>query len=450
MRVLVDPRPRRLLLLLSVAVLCVSCGQAGVAPAVQVPQASAAPSSTATSVAPAASSAAAVEFDLDQWESVVAAADGQTVNWYLWGGSESINSFVDTFYGEPLRERYNITLNRVPVADTVDAVNQVLSEQQAGMTTGAVDLIWINGENFVSLKQAGMLYAGWNRKLPNSRYVDFDNPALNLDFGEPIETLESPWSSAQFQLIYDSARTQSDALPRSYAALRDYACANPGRVTYIAPGPGAFQGTRFVKGALYEISGGADQWAGPFNQALWDRWSPELWAYFNELKPCLWRAGATYPKDENELHSLFANTEVDFSITQAIAGAGPLIEQGLVPETARAFVFDNNMIGDFNYVAIPANATNKAAALVLANLMLEPELQAAQILPENGFGLGYGIDVTKVDDAEAVQVLQAAAQKLGPAATDAEALAASLAGDLVADYQNLVEQAWQKNVLQAN
>jgi putative spermidine/putrescine transport system substrate-binding protein len=452
-----DGRPA-CVLLLCVALLA-GCGQAGQPPdSAQLAESSAAPSAAAASPAvtapefvnpPEGVSATAVSFDLDSWDSVLVAARGQTVNWYIWGGSESINTFVDTFYGQPLKERYDITLNRVPVADTVDAVNQVLSEQQAGVTAGAVDFIWINGENFVSLKQADMLYGGWNRKLPNSRYVNYENPALNLDFGEPIETLESPWSSAQFQLIYDSARTQPEALPRSYAALREYACANQGRVTYIAPGPGAFQGTRFVKGALYEISGGADQWAGPFNQALWDRWSPELWRYFNELKPCLWRAGATYPKDENELHSLFANKEVDFSITQAIAGAGPLIEQGLVPPTARAFVFDQNMIGDFNYVAIPSNASHKAAALVLANLILEPELQAAQILPENGFGLGYGIDVSKVSDAEDAQALQAAAQKLGPAATDPRALAASLAGDLVAEYQNLVEQAWQTNVLQA-
>jgi len=393
------------------------------------------------------SPAAAGTYDLANWDSVLAAAKGQSVNWYMWGGSDSINTFVDTFYGKPLKERYGITLNRVPVADTVDAVNQVLSEKEAGKDPGAVDLIWINGENFLSLKQASMLYAGWPQSLPNSQYVDWDNPALNLDFGEPIEDLESPWSSAQFQLIYDSARMDENQLPRSYAELKTWACEHPGRFTYIAPGPGAFQGTRFVKGALYEVSGGAEQWSGKFNQELWDTWSPQLWQYFNELKPCLWREGATYPKTESELHSLFANNEVDFSITQAIAGAGPLITEGLVPETARAFVFDTNMIGDFNYVAIPANAPNKAAALVLANLLLEPELQAAQILPENGFGLGYGIDVTKVQDAQAVQKLQDAAQKLGPAATDPEKLAASLVGDAAAEYQGLIEQQWQANVL---
>ena len=385
-------------------------------------------------------------FDINDWDSVVAAAKGQTVNWYLWGGSESINSFVDAFYGKALKDQYGITLHRVPVADTVDAVNQVLSEKQAGKDSGAVDLIWINGANFLSLKQANLLYPDWANKLPNSLLVNWDNPAINRDFGTPVDNLESPWSSAQFQFIYDSARLSPAELPRSYAQLKEWVIEHPGRFTYIAPGPGAFQGTRFVKGALFEISGGADQWS-TFDQATWDQWSPELWKYLNELKPYLWRNGETYPKDENELHSLFANQEVDFSITQAAVGAGALIEQGLVPATSKAFVFDQYMIGDFNYVAIPANAPNKAAALVLANLILDPALQAAQILPENGFGLGYGIDINRVTDPAALAKLQDAAKKLGDAATSPADLAKSLAGDSDAQYQNLVETGWRQNVL---
>ncbi|MBA3471598.1 MAG: ABC transporter substrate-binding protein [Herpetosiphonaceae bacterium] len=405
-------------------------------------------SPTAAPQPPTAAPAVAGAFSLDDWASVEAAARGQTVNWHLWGGSESINTFVDTFYGQALKERYGITLNRVPLADTVDVVNQVLSEKEAGKAVGAVDLIWINGENFLSLKQADMLLPAWARQLPNSRLVDWENPAVSLDFGAPVDEMESPWSSAQFQFIYDAARMQPADLPRSYAELKTWACANKGRVTYIAPGPGAFQGTRFVKQALYEVSGGAEQWVGPFNLALWDQWSPQLWAYLNELEPCLWRAGATYPKDENELHSLFANSEVDFSITQAIAGAGPLINEGLVPATARAFVFSDNMIGDFNYVAIPKNAPNQAAALVLANLILDPALQAAQIIPENGFGLGYGIDVSKVSDPAAASQLAAAASQLGEAATPAAELAAALRSDIAAEYQSLIEQGWERNVLQ--
>ncbi|MBI2333774.1 MAG: ABC transporter substrate-binding protein [Chloroflexi bacterium] len=386
-------------------------------------------------------------FDINNWERVLAAAKGQTVNWYIWGGSDSINAFVDNFYGKALKERYGITLNRVPIADTADAVNQVLSEKQAGKDPGAVDMIWINGENFFTLKQADMLYPDWAQKLPNSALVNWDNPAINLDFGHPVENLESPWSSAQFQFVYDSARIQADQLPRSYAALKDWACAHPGRFTYIAPGSGGFLGTRFIKGALYELSGGAEQWQ-KFDQATWDQWSPTLWTYLNELEPCLWRNGETYAKDEAELKNLFANNEVDFSMTNDITGAGTGIAAGLLPATSRAFVFDTNMIGDFNYVAIPLNAPNKAAALVLANLLLEPEFQAAQILPENGFGLGYAIDVTRVTDSAALSALQTASTKLGDSATPVSDLAKSLVGDSAAEYQNLIEQGWLENVLQ--
>ncbi len=386
-------------------------------------------------------------FDINDWDSVLAAAKGQTINWYIWGGSDSINAYVDNFYGTALKEHYDITLNRVPLADTVDAVNQVLSEKQAGTDPGSVDLIWINGENFFTLKQADMLYKDWAQNIPNATLVDWENPAINLDFGNPVDNQESPWSSAQFQFIYDSARMSEDELPRSYAELKEWACANPGRFTYIAPGPGGFLGTRFAKGALYEVSGDAKQWLS-FDQALWDQHSPALWDYFNELKPCLWREGETYPKDESELVNLFANNEVDFSMTNDITGAGRWIADGRMPETARAFVFENYMIGDFNYVAIPLNAPNKAAALVLANLLLEPEFQAAQILPENGFGLGYAIDVTRVTDSAALSALETAASQLGDAATPASDLANSLVGDSAAEYQGLLEQDWLKFVLQ--
>jgi putative spermidine/putrescine transport system substrate-binding protein len=386
------------------------------------------------------------DFSVDDWASVEAAARGQTVRWYMWGGSDSINRFVDETYAPVLKERYDITMERVPVEDTVDAVNQVLAEKEAGKDPGAVDLIWINGENFQTLRQADLLRKDWATELPNAELVAWDDPALNRDFGVPVDGMESPWSSAQFQFVYDTTRTQEADLPRSYAALKDWACANPGRFTYIAPGPGAFQGTRFAKAALFELSGGAEQWAD-FDQSLWDEWSPKLWAYLDELAPCLWQGGTNYPKDEAELHQLFANNEVDFTITQAIVGPSSLIEEGLVPETSKAFTFDQYSIGDFNYVAIPSNAPSPAAALVLANLILDPDRQALQIDPSNGFGLGYGIDISKVTDADARAVLDTAAQARGVGAATIEELDASRVADAAPEYQELVEQRWRREVV---
>lgn len=385
----------------------------------------------------------------ESWDDVVEQADGSTVNWYMWGGSDSINNFVDTVYGEVLAEEYNITLNRVPLADTVDAVNQVLSEAEAGVEgdDGSIDLIWINGENFFTLKQADLLYGPWAETIPNSQFVNWENPAMNLDFGRPVAGMESPWYGAQFHFVYDSARMSEEDLPRSFAELSEWIEANPGRFTYIAPGPGAFQGTRFVKSLLFELSGGQEQWVGDFDQELYDEHAPALWEMLNSWEENLWRGGETYPADINELNELFANGEIDFTVTQRFAGAGPDIENGLLPPTARAFAFDDNMIGDFNYVAIPFNAPNKAAAMVLANLIIRPDRQALLVVPENGVGGGMSIDVTRVEDEAMVMALEEAAANLGEAAAPAADLANSLVSDIVAEYQTLIEADWEANVL---
>jgi putative spermidine/putrescine transport system substrate-binding protein len=385
----------------------------------------------------------------DSWEAVVEAARGQTVNWYMWGGSDSINAFVDNFYGTVLEEEYGITLNRVPLADTVDAVNQVLSESEAGVEgdDGTIDLIWINGENFFTLRQAELLYGPWAQNIPNSVHVDWENPAVSLDFGRPVDGYESPWSSAQFNFIYDTARMEMEDLPTSYEELTAWIEANPGRFTYIAPGPGGFLGTRFVKQIFFEVSGGQEQWVGDFNQELYDEWAPVVWELLNSWEPNLWREGETYPAGEAELHELFANAEVDFDMTNLPSGAATFIESGQIPPTSQAFTFETNMIGDFNYVAIPYNAPNKAAALVLANLMLRADLQAAQVVPANGFGLGYGIDVSTVTDEDMMAAIEEAAANMGDGAAPAADLAASLVSDIAAEYQALIEADWEANVL---
>lgn len=384
--------------------------------------------------------------DFENWAAVLAEAEGQTVNWYMWGGSEAINAFVDEFYGGPLQAEFGITLNRVPVPDAVEAVNLVLSEAEAGVDEGSVDMIWINGENFFTLKQADLLYGPWAEDIPNAELVDWDNPIVAFDFGVPVDGLESPWSSAQFHFIYDSARMSADDLPRNYDELTAWIEANPGRFTYIAPGPGAFQGTRFVKQVLYHVSGDDEQWVGEWNQALYDEHAPALWDLLNAWEPHLWREGETYPADENELHQLFANQEIDFTITQSPAGAGPAIAAGLIPDTARAFAFEEYLIGDFNYVTIPANSPNKAAALVLANLILRPDRQAGHILPETGFGLGYAISLDRVTEEERV-ILEESLANLGEAAADTAELQAAFSADMAPESQSIIETDWEANVL---
>ena len=59
------------------------------------------------------------------------------------------------------------------------------------------------------------------------------------------------------------------------------------------------------------------QWVGDFNQELYDEWAPALWDTLNGWEENLWRGGETYPATVNELHELFANGEIDFTINPA-------------------------------------------------------------------------------------------------------------------------------------
>jgi putative spermidine/putrescine transport system substrate-binding protein len=75
------------------------------------------------------------------WDQIVDAAQGGTVNMFMWGGSDTINAYVSQTIGDILKSDYGITMNRVALTDTVEAVNIVLGEKEAGVAdNGAVDL----------------------------------------------------------------------------------------------------------------------------------------------------------------------------------------------------------------------------------------------------------------------------------------------------------------------
>ena len=320
----------------------------------------------------------AARFPSMSWEEITAEARGSDLYWYMWGGSESINRFVQEYVAERLRDDHGIRLHVVPVTDASVFVSKVLGERQAGrISGGSVDLVWINGENFRSMREAALLFGPYANRLPNMRYVDVTDPSVANDFGVPVEGFESPYGSAQFVMVYDSARLDP---PRSLEGLLSWIRDNPGRFTY--PAPPDFTGSAFVRHVFYHVAGGYEDLLGPFDQDLFDRIAADVWRLLNDLEPDLWRAGSTYPASLTQQQQLFANGEVDFDMGYNPAGAANLVSQGRYPETTRTFVFDEGTIGNTHYVAIPFNATNTAAAVLAANLLLDPSVQYQKARPE--------------------------------------------------------------------
>ena len=314
-----------------------------------------------------------------RWEDIVSAAHGQTVDWFMWGGSPAVNAYVNGYVADHLKTHYGITLRQAPVKDIAEVVGKLVIEKQAGKERdGGVDLMWINGENFRTCKKNGLLYGPFADRLPNQKLVNRENPSVSNDFGEPVEGLESPWGSAQVVMIYDTARVSQP--PRTIGALLEWIKAHPGRFAY--PAPPDFTGSVFVRHIFYHVSGDAQRWQGPFDQAAFDRAAAETYRVLKELAPYLWRQGQTYPESPVRLNTLFADGEVDFSVSYHQAEASRNIIDGLFPDTVRTFVFDEGTIANTHFVAIPFNAADKAGAMVAANFLLSPEAQLTKADPD--------------------------------------------------------------------
>ncbi|MCC6195288.1 MAG: ABC transporter substrate-binding protein [Burkholderiales bacterium] len=307
------------------------------------------------------------------WNDIVAKAKGQTVNFNAWGGDEKTNAFLQWVDGQ-VRRRYGVTVHHVKLKDTAEAVTRVVAEKAAGRDTGGtVDLIWINGPNFLALKQQGLLYGPFTQRLPAYAKVDVTGIRSNVvDFTIPVDGMESPWRRAQIVFVYDGKRVREP--PRSVPELLAYAQKNPGRLTH--PSVRNFLGSTFLKQALYELAPDPSVLQKPATDESFAAVTAPLWAWYDRLRPALWRKGEQFPDNGPAQRQLLNDGEIDVMISFNPAEAAVSIDAGLLPDSVRTVVFTRGTIGNTSFVAIPYNAANKEGAMVVADFLLEPATQA--------------------------------------------------------------------------
>ncbi len=344
-------------------------------------------------------------------------AQGQTVRWWMYGGDPRFNAFVDDVV-KPAASRQGVKLVRVPITDTADAVNRVVAEVRAGKSSGGgVDLIWINGENFASGKELGLWRKDWSQNLPNTRYMESGSPLLSQDFGVEVDGQESPWSRAGFVFAYDSKRVVDP--PATFPELLEYAKKNPGRFVY--PAPPDFTGSAFVRQVVQRL--------GSVDAAM---------AYLNELKPLTYAEGKIQPKSEQELSQLFANGKVDFSMSYNSNFIDNGVLQGQLPETSRPFLIGGGALQNASFVTIPANASSPEGAQVVANLLIDPKIQAIMQDPET-LGMLSVLDPARLDADQRAELKPARSQYL------LDSLGKPL-NELPADDVSKIDETWMQQV----
>ncbi len=379
------------------------------------------------------------EIDLTNasWEEICAAAEGTTVTFYGWGGDENRNNWLNDTVADHLKENYDITLEVVGM--NIDEVLSKLSgEKQAGGRAGSIDMIWINGENFYSAKENGLLHGPFTNVLPNmENYIDLDDPETLNDFCMPIEGYEAPYARAQLVMYNDSAVTPET--PASAEAFMEFCKKYAGKVTY--PALPDFTGSAFVRNLIYELCG----WE-QFQDMTADKETvraaiePAL-DYLRALNPYLWNEGKTFPESSNTVDAMFQDGELVMNISYSPFAVASGIAEGRYTDTTRTFLFNNGTIGNTNYMAIAFNSPNKAGAYVAINAILSAELQQTQ------YAQLRELPVVANDKLSADEQAAFASVDLGAGVLTQDALLRQRLPEMPASLVPIIEEIWLEEVV---
>lgn len=377
----------------------------------------------------------AISVQAEDWNTLLRHARGETVYFNAWGGSPRVNDYIGWAAAE-VKSRYSINLKLVKVADTSAVVGRILAEKAAGREKqGSVDLLWVNGENFRTLKQNGLLFGPFSTSLPNYEWVDRSKPSVSHDFAIPVEGMESPWGMAQLVFLYDSARVEQP--PHSMEALLAFAREHPGRVSY--PLPPAFLGTTFLKQALLETMKRPMRLLQPYDEADFAEVTAPLWDYLDQLHPYLWHQGKDFPASAEVMNHMLDSGELLLSISFNPNEASAAILAGQLPGSVRTYVHDKGTLANTHFLAIPFNSNHKAAAQVVANFLLSPEAQARKEDPSFwGDPTVLDLKLLSAEDQARFQAIQH-----GPATLTAEEMGHVLA-EPHASWVPALEQEWQR------
>ncbi|CAH1202596.1 putative ABC transporter periplasmic binding protein YnjB [Vibrio harveyi] len=307
----------------------------------------------------------------EEWQKIEQQADGQTVYFHAWGGSQEINRYIQ-WAGKELKSRYNVTLNHVKVTDISETTTRLIAEKAAGKNSGgSVDMVWINGENFKSMKDNQLLFGPFVEGLPSWQYVDKTLP-VDVDFSEPTDGLEAPWGVGQLVFIYDEETLHNP--PSSYAEMLSYAKAFPNRLTY--PRPPEFHGTSFIKSLLIELSNNDPALQKPVTDESFKTVTQPLWAYLDEFHKVAWRGGKQFPVGTAETVQLLDDGQIDLAVTFNPNAVYSAQSSGNLADSTKAYAMDAGALSNIHFLAIPWNANASAGAQVAINFLLSPEAQS--------------------------------------------------------------------------
>jgi len=364
-------------------------------------------------------------------------ARGTVVRFYINEDNPQANHWIDEVLCPFMKKRHDISVVRVPMPDSVFS-QEIIHRKSDEQLHGTADLVAVNGRSFRALKMAGALFGPYAEKLPN--YLYFVNKALAaVDFGLASEGYQTPFGKSQFVFEYDTERISNP--PRNFIQLQDWIKLHPGKFTYCKPTVAV--GRAFVRHVLFSVSGGADQYFHAFDRSLMDKNAPQVWRYLNDIKPFQWENGKAFPDSTMQMDDLFASGEIFLNMSYQPLHATNKMLDGKYPLSVRSYVMEDGSLFHLHGVAIPFNAPNKAGAMVLANVLMAPEIQLSKFSPVQ-WGDYPGIDVSKLSGSVRDRFAKV---YLGRAAASPHDMARFAVPEISTEYDEYLERGWKVHIV---
>lgn len=379
------------------------------------------------------------EVSFNSWDDVVKQGSDAEVTILMWGGNESINMFMDGYVADNVKEKYGITLKRVPM-NAPEFMSKLLNEKKGNVSEGTADLLWINGENFRTAKQGGLLWGPFTDILYNQqKFYDAGADDLINDTGVSIDGYEAIWGRAQLVLTYDSNITPNP--PMNFADMMVWAKENPGLLTYPKL-PDDFAGVSFIRTSYYELTGESDIFQKEMTKEEFFEVSQPVIEYFTEISPYLWREGRAYPATQAQMDELFKNGEIAVTMGFEIGKTSGMVKKGEYPDSVRTYVFDTGTIGNSHYLAVPYNSQNIAGALLVIDFLESPEAQIEKLKPVV-WGDMPAFDVTKLDEKQKALL---DAVETDPITLSIKELTDKRLPEMQAQYLDWIKEIWVSEI----
>ncbi len=288
------------------------------------------------------------------WSEIVAQAkqEGQ-LNWFQWFLQSRFREQVQAFEAE-----YGIKV-KIPTGSHDDNLKKFLAERNRQV--GDIDVLSMGGEHTAKFKVEELFFGRIADILPEGKKL-----RTKINGGDGKGYAVAYWGN-QTGLAYDSSRVKESELPQSLADLEDWMKKNPQNLGFNTVQGGS--GPAFFYSISRELLPGVDFTSGDDSDAKIENLKP-AWKWFTDRKN-------QYILTASNADSLTRLNDGEFTLVPAWEDhLGGLQSKGEIAKKVKFYIPNFKMPGGGNVVGLPANAKNKAAALVFIHWLTSAKTQA--------------------------------------------------------------------------